>query len=241
MISELQCFASFQRALFLICTGVNNCSFNKLYSTRYTEYTEYCTGTESKYCTHTVQQNRVHITAERTETAEFLEVRFKAHEKSMSKQTKKGTEHKKAGHVEEPAEPAPPVKEKGIFSFPDGSTYDGEYITIENNKLRHGVGRFQNGPEMYDGEWANDVMCGKGIYRFCSGAVCRHFVLPFYFWQFWFHNNVKAYYLFQGRSITDHSRAICFMAKVVISFLTERNTRVNGSVTKCMGKVAILM
>lgn len=59
----------------------------------------------------------------------------------------------------------------GTFIFVDGAKYVGEYIAVQGKRLRHGKGQFTDGPEAYDGEWANDAMEGQGKYTFASGAL----------------------------------------------------------------------
>mmetsp|Transcript_14778 Transcript_14778/g.19165 ORF Transcript_14778/g.19165 Transcript_14778/m.19165 type:complete len:111 (-) Transcript_14778:360-692(-) len=58
----------------------------------------------------------------------------------------------------------------GSFVFVDGSTYDGEYNEVDDVRLRHGQGTFADGPDVYSGNWENDVMSGEGKYMFASGA-----------------------------------------------------------------------
>lgn len=61
---------------------------------------------------------------------------------------------------------------EGTFSFPDGSSYTGEYTTSENGvKVRNGKGSYVNISEKYVGCWVNDKMSGEGMYQFASGAV----------------------------------------------------------------------
>ncbi|GLD99215.1 hypothetical protein PINS_up007933 [Pythium insidiosum] len=76
-------------------------------------------------------------------------------------------------HAEDPAANAPEddgVVKQGTFSFPDGATYTGEYRSMGGKLMRHGRGRMVHGPEQYDGDWDNDAMQGRGVYRFASGA-----------------------------------------------------------------------
>lgn len=64
---------------------------------------------------------------------------------------------------------------QGIFSFPDGAKYSGEYRVLttqgQPEVVRHGRGIYSNGPERYDGQWENDRMNGQGTYYFATGAV----------------------------------------------------------------------
>lgn len=66
---------------------------------------------------------------------------------------------------------------KGEYRWSDGSYYKGEFC----GGLRHGKGfwskagksRFDNltGNDCYEGDYVNDKKCGKGIFRWASGAV----------------------------------------------------------------------
>ncbi len=79
------------------------------------------------------------------------------------------------------AEPDPVIEQKpvepeiltgkGVFVFPDGSKYDGDWIEVNHIKQRSGHGTFTFGRETYVGEWSNDTMSGNGIYTFSSGSV----------------------------------------------------------------------
>lgn len=55
--------------------------------------------------------------------------------------------------------------------FPDGSTYEGDWLETDGNKQRHGSGIYSIGTERYVGEWKNDAMNGQGKYFFTSGSV----------------------------------------------------------------------
>lgn len=60
----------------------------------------------------------------------------------------------------------------GTFTFPDGSTYSGEYSTDASGaKLRSGKGVYTSMSEKYTGGWEADKMHGEGVYTFASGAV----------------------------------------------------------------------
>ncbi len=41
----------------------------------------------------------------------------------------------------------------------------GGYVEEGGVKLRHGSGKFDDGIESYDGQWAKDAMDGKGASR----------------------------------------------------------------------------
>jgi hypothetical protein len=50
----------------------------------------------------------------------------------------------------------------GVFAFVDGSKYTGEWTLKEEKKIRHGRGKFEDGPETFEGQWADDKMNGQG-------------------------------------------------------------------------------
>jgi hypothetical protein len=79
---------------------------------------------------------------------------------------------------------------KGVFAFVDGSKYTGEWIMKDEKRIRHGRGTLEDGPETFEGQWADDRMNGEGTqsairsipllrdpllllgrYNFASGAV----------------------------------------------------------------------
>jgi hypothetical protein len=62
------------------------------------------------------------------------------------------------------------VTGSGVFLYPNGSQYDGEWKSVNGIKFRNGVGTFTSGPEKYQGEWENDLMNGEGVYHFSSGS-----------------------------------------------------------------------
>uniref|UniRef100_A0A7S2DHM1 MORN repeat-containing protein 5 n=1 Tax=Haptolina brevifila TaxID=156173 RepID=A0A7S2DHM1_9EUKA len=74
----------------------------------------------------------------------------------------------------EPEAPAEPEVGEGAFTFADGSKYDGSWIKTEEGGLkRHGRGVFKDGPaeeQTYEGEWVDDMMQGRGTFRYVSGA-----------------------------------------------------------------------
>lgn len=79
--------------------------------------------------------------------------------------------------AEETVEEVLPVKGNGMFAFPDGSTYFGDYLedTVKGIKSRDGEGTYSFGVESYSGSWRNDQMHGKGVYKFASGATYEGF------------------------------------------------------------------
>uniref|UniRef100_A0A7S2V7Z2 MORN repeat-containing protein 5 n=1 Tax=Fibrocapsa japonica TaxID=94617 RepID=A0A7S2V7Z2_9STRA len=74
------------------------------------------------------------------------------------------------GSVKDHAEEEPDTG-TGHFCFVDGARYDGEWINNGGKKMRHGQGKFVDGPESYEGHWAHDSMHGQGKMCFASGAV----------------------------------------------------------------------
>ena len=106
---------------------------------------------------------------------------------------------KKAEPEPEPeAEPevAEPETGSGAFFFPDGSKYgaltrpavrtdaalpasgthsctEGEWLIKDGVKMRHGTGMFVDGMaegQTYEGEWKDDAMSGRGVFRYASSA-----------------------------------------------------------------------
>ena len=61
---------------------------------------------------------------------------------------------------------------KGVFQMGSG-TYTGEFEEKGGIKARHGQGRYEdaNGEEIYEGEWKQDAMHGRGVFRSAAGAV----------------------------------------------------------------------
>jgi len=47
--------------------------------------------------------------------------------------------------------------------YPDGSTYDGQWL--EGDRCGVGTYTFRNG-DIYEGEWKDDQKHGKGIYKY---------------------------------------------------------------------------
>jgi hypothetical protein len=59
----------------------------------------------------------------------------------------------------------------GTFKFDDGSEYEGNWILLNNKKIRNGEGTLiQPYRESYTGNWVNDQMEGYGVYNYTSGA-----------------------------------------------------------------------
>jgi hypothetical protein len=74
--------------------------------------------------------------------------------------------------VDEPPPPPEPVGEQleGDFIFQDGSTYVGQYLSLNEHVSLHGAGTLLTGPESFRGTFENG--CYKeGKYTACSGAV----------------------------------------------------------------------
>eukprot|EP00967_Tisochrysis_lutea_P006531 scaffold7748_cov33-Tisochrysis_lutea.AAC.1 len=75
--------------------------------------------------------------------------------------------------AEEDSEPFEPQEGKGAFLLPDGSKYDGDWIIVDGVRQRHGHGLYIDGivkGQSYQGEWQNDKMHGRGVFRYASGA-----------------------------------------------------------------------
>ena len=79
---------------------------------------------------------------------------------------------------EEPQEEQVPQSGEGSFAYVNDSVYDGEWQIFDGKKLKHGKGKIvhgsssaEGGAESYTGEWSEDLMHGKGTYRFTSGAI----------------------------------------------------------------------
>ena len=72
------------------------------------------------------------------------------------------------------AEEAPePEEGSGAFSFEDGSKYEGAWLKKEGVTMRHGRGVYVDGDaedQCYEGEWFEDMMQGRGTFRYASGA-----------------------------------------------------------------------
>jgi hypothetical protein len=60
----------------------------------------------------------------------------------------------------------------GTFRFVDGGQYEGEFVVkADGSKIRQGNGSFTDTIESYQGEWENDAMHGRGVYKFATNAV----------------------------------------------------------------------
>ena len=71
-------------------------------------------------------------------------------------------------------EAAEPEEGTGAFLFRDGSKYDGAWLVKDGVKRRHGRGVYVDGDaedQVYEGEWADDMMQGRGTFRYASGAT----------------------------------------------------------------------
>ena len=79
--------------------------------------------------------------------------------------------------AEEAEKRRPPATGSGMFEFPNGAIYEGEWQEFENpaggapSKKRHGQGRFTHGGESYSGSWVAGEIAGRGKYCFSSGAT----------------------------------------------------------------------
>eukprot|EP00962_Isochrysis_galbana_P022610 scaffold6762_cov146-Isochrysis_galbana.AAC.1 len=66
-----------------------------------------------------------------------------------------------------------PQEGTDAFLLSDGSKYDGEWILVNGVRQRHGHGLHIDGivrGQSYQGEWQNDQMHGRGIFRYSSNA-----------------------------------------------------------------------
>ena len=71
-----------------------------------------------------------------------------------------------------PATPeGPPASGTGVFTFVDGSRYEGQYDTENDCRVRSGTGTLTQGPETSEGEWKSNRLHGAGKCAFASGAV----------------------------------------------------------------------
>ena len=50
----------------------------------------------------------------------------------------------------------------GVFTFASGSKYTGEWRIQDARRVRHGRGTYVDGPETFEGQWADDKMNGTG-------------------------------------------------------------------------------
>ena len=48
--------------------------------------------------------------------------------------------------------------------FPDGALYEGEWMKVKGVRQRHGIGKYTDGAECYEGEWENGAMT-KGAWK----------------------------------------------------------------------------
>ena len=102
----------------------------------------------------------------------------------MKKQSsKKGSkvENKKEEVPEEEKKEEPPVETSGTgeFVYSEGITYIGDWKLVDGVKVKDGHGKLTHVfksiqmpvVEEYEGEWKNDMMDGKGVYKYASGAT----------------------------------------------------------------------
>jgi len=74
---------------------------------------------------------------------------------------------------EEAEEAAEPETGSSAFVFADGSKYDGNWMMVKGVQMRHGKGVYTEGAaedQTYDGEWQEDMMQGRGIFSYTTGA-----------------------------------------------------------------------
>lgn len=74
---------------------------------------------------------------------------------------------------EKDVRPTSPIFSRGIYMFPNGDKYSGEYVHLPDGALlRQGKGEHNTTEGMkYEGEWQDDKMQGKGKITYSSGAV----------------------------------------------------------------------
>mmetsp|Transcript_42224 Transcript_42224/g.108743 ORF Transcript_42224/g.108743 Transcript_42224/m.108743 type:complete len:101 (-) Transcript_42224:393-695(-) len=76
----------------------------------------------------------------------------------------------KPEEAEEAAEEVP-TSGNGSFFFTDGATYEGDWESFEGVNKKNGKGKAVEGDTIYEGDWKEDKMHGKGKFTFPSGAV----------------------------------------------------------------------
>ena len=76
-----------------------------------------------------------------------------------------------ASVASEPSVEPEPAEEsgEGLFTFVDGSRYEGQYATEDGVRRRNGFGTLTQGPETSEGEWRSDKLHGTGRCAFASG------------------------------------------------------------------------
>ncbi|RHY49765.1 hypothetical protein DYB30_010984 [Aphanomyces astaci] len=123
--------------------------------------------------------------------------------------------------VDEPVvEALPETQGSGVFHFPDGSQYDGDYQSFNQVVMRHGRGTFINGPEKYNGSWHKDQMEGKG--SFVNGnAYCQGATIMYDGFQSAFHG-ICPRLLFHGWVLNSEAKyALGFIGIVLMGILLE--------------------
>ncbi|KAL0491351.1 radial spoke head 1 [Acrasis kona] len=87
---------------------------------------------------------------------------------SKAKPAGKQSRGKDKGNLEE-VEPVI-TKGTGIFMYSEDIRYDGEWMLVDNVKVKHGIGTYAEGQNIYEGSFENDLVHGKGKMTFQSGA-----------------------------------------------------------------------
>ncbi|XP_070533586.1 MORN repeat-containing protein 1-like isoform X2 [Ptychodera flava] len=79
----------------------------------------------------------------------------------------------KASKKDKEKEETQPAVLKGVYMFPNGDKYDGEYSRSDEGVLeRCGLGQHTTADgTLYEGNWENDRMNGQGKLYHPSGAV----------------------------------------------------------------------
>ena len=81
-----------------------------------------------------------------------------------------GARKKRKGKKEE-STTASVEKGTGQFTFSDNGTYEGEWVKGPGETIkRHGRGKWQRGQMAYDGEWRDDVIQGRGTFKYPDGS-----------------------------------------------------------------------
>lgn len=73
---------------------------------------------------------------------------------------------------EVPPEPPAPQTGEGSFVFEDRrAKYTGQWQLFDGVLRKHGKGIYEEGSQRYEGDFVEDRMEGKGVFKFESGAV----------------------------------------------------------------------
>merc|ERR1719387_2039932 len=76
------------------------------------------------------------------------------------------------GETEPPAHVSASPRSGTLDHFPDGSTYEGEYILVKGTRLRHGHGEhFYPDGDHYSGQWVNNKKQGHGEMKYADNVT----------------------------------------------------------------------